>query len=514
MLSRKEIEKITNICTSEIINRKGNNAYDIIDKLLERNVNVIDILNIISKIQSQIGELWALNMITISDEHYATQITLDLLGNIANKLKLIDSIKEKFKGSALLFVVEGELHYIGLKMFSLLLSKIGWDVDFLGQSMPLNDLLSSISNQNKKYDLVAISVTLSTNLPALIKTLKNIKTHPLLNESVIIIGSKLFNSVKHYKSFEKDLLLSDYMVTNIFDGLKITLALQKISIKTRKELEQLISFEQQRYQQLKETERLKEEYLSMISHELRTPLIPIKGYTEMLLKSDIMGSITENQRKALQSIYRNIEKEEYLVSDIFDILKLELGELRIVKKEVIISRIFSDVINDLKPLAEEEKVTLLSDIKTTLTNTVFCDKKRIEQVLSNLIKNSIDFVPKENGKIILIAEEEKENRFKEANNKNNTYTEIENSSNIIFSIKDNGPGIPSDKTNNVFKKFYQIDTNANRKHTGTGLGLVICKGIVEAHGGNIWIDKNKIGQFVIKFSIPLSDKKVNKNIGY
>lgn len=65
MLSRKEIEKITNICTSQIIYRKGNNAYDIIDKLLERNVNVIDILNIISKIQSQIGELWAKNMITI-----------------------------------------------------------------------------------------------------------------------------------------------------------------------------------------------------------------------------------------------------------------------------------------------------------------------------------------------------------------------------------------------------------------------------------------------------------------
>jgi signal transduction histidine kinase len=161
--------------------------------------------------------------------------------------------------------------------------------------------------------------------------------------------------MKYYKSFEKDLLLANYMVTNIFGGLKITRALQRISIKTRKELEQLISFEQQRYQQLKKTERLKEEYLSMISHELRTPLIPIKGYTEMLLELDKMGSITENQRKALQSIYRNIKKEKYLVSDIFDILKLELGELRIIKKEVIISRIVSDVINDLKPLAEEKK---------------------------------------------------------------------------------------------------------------------------------------------------------------
>ena len=78
---------------------------------------------------------------------------------------------------------------------------------------------------------------------------------------------------------------------------------------------------------------------------------------------------------------------------------------------------------------------------------------------------------------------------------------------MIFTVKDNGRGIPKDKVGNLFKKFYQIDTSATRKHSGTGLGLVICKGIVEAHGGKIWVDKNHKNGFSIKFTLPIIDPK-------
>ena len=76
---------------------------------------------------------------------------------------------------------------------------------------------------------------------------------------------------------------------------------------------------------------------------------------------------------------------------------------------------------------------------------------------------------------------------------------------MIFTVKDNGRGIPKDKVDNLFKKFYQIDTSATRKHSGTGLGLVICKGIVEAHGGKIWVDKTQKNGFSIKFTLPISN---------
>jgi signal transduction histidine kinase len=79
-------------------------------------------------------------------------------------------------------------------------------------------------------------------------------------------------------------------------------------------------------------------------------------------------------------------------------------------------------------------------------------------------------------------------------------------SNVIFSVEDNGQGIPPEKVDKLFQKFYQIDTSSTRQHGGTGLGLVICKGIVEAHGGKIWVDQSYKGGTSIKFSLPRSRK--------
>jgi signal transduction histidine kinase len=163
-------------------------------------------------------------------------------------------------------------------------------------------------------------------------------------------------------------------------------------------------------------------------------------------------------------------------------------------------------LNDLKSILEEKQISIITEINTK--SIVYCDQKRIEQVLSNLIKNSIDFVPEKNGKIILVAKETKETKKE----RNKTYY----SSNIMFTIQDNGPGIPHDKIGNLFKKFYQMDTSATRKHTGTGLGLVICKGLIEAHSGRIWIDNNHKDGFKIMFSIPQynnnkNSESINKN---
>jgi signal transduction histidine kinase len=246
--------------------------------------------------------------------------------------------------------------------------------------------------------------------------------------------------------------------------------------------------------ELIETENKKEEFISMIAHELRSPLVPIKGYTEMLLISKKMGQLTDIQKKALSSIYRNVKKQESLVEDILDVYKLDLGKIILSKEEVLISQMFTNVLNDLKSLLEAKQISVITELNLNKKSTVYCDQKRIEQVLSNLIKNSIDFVPEKNGKITVIAEGTKELE-KETN-------KVHHSSNVMFTIQDNGPGMPQDKIGNLFKKFYQMDTSATRKHTGTGLGLVICKGLIEAHNGRIWIDSNHKEGFKIMFSIP------------
>ncbi len=147
-------------------------------------------------------------------------------------------------------------------------------------------------------------------------------------------------------------------------------------------------------------------------------------------------------------------------------------------------------------------------INTKIGNTVYCDEKRIEQVLSNLIKNSVDFVPKSKGKITITISE-KESQFAKKTDDSH-YDQGSMLSNIVFTVKDNGKGIPDEKIDLLFKKFFKIDTTMTRKHGSTGLGLVICKDIVEAHGGTIWIDRNYTKGASILFTIPVSmDTTIN-----
>ncbi|TVP41047.1 HAMP domain-containing sensor histidine kinase [Candidatus Nitrosocosmicus arcticus] len=249
-------------------------------------------------------------------------------------------------------------------------------------------------------------------------------------------------------------------------------------------------------QQLKENDRAKNEFISMISHELRTPLVPIRGYIEMLLKPEKTGILNEKQRKAVETIYRNEKKLESLVENILDIYKIDMGILILNKKEISISSLLNNVINDLKSAIEEKCASVVTEINTVAIKSVTCDEKRIEQVLSNLIKNSLDFVPNKAGNIILRVETLREQRNERDS------IEYPGKNQLVFSVEDNGTGIPVDKMNKLFHKFYQIDLAITRKYGGTGLGLAICWDIIEAHGGKIWIDKEYRDGAAFRFTIP------------
>ena len=289
-------------------------------------------------------------------------------------------------------------------------------------------------------------------------------------------------------------------------------SLKRTTVTLKRSNEQLIDKEnelQEANKVLLHTERQKEEFISMISHELRTPLVPIKGYAEMLLKGT-MGELNTNQLKAILSIVRNVEKQEALVEDVLDVYKLDMGKINLLRKKAIsIKDVVTDIINDLNSLTKEKKVQLLSQIETSDPDPmIVADRKRIEQVIANLIKNSIDFVPKETGKIVLKIEEQtgKDPRTATAT------TAITATAVYVFSVEDNGMGIPVDKMDSLFNKFYQVDTTATRKHGGTGLGLAISRGLVEAHGGVIWIDKEFKNGTRIKFTIPAGASAMTREL--
>lgn len=248
-------------------------------------------------------------------------------------------------------------------------------------------------------------------------------------------------------------------------------------------------------EELVNTETAKEEFLSMISHELKTPLTPLKMYSEMLLQTKSFGDLNEKQLKAMKMILRSISQLELLINDIFDVYKLDIGKLKLIKKEVQVASLVKENMSELELLMRLKQIQFNAEmIPPSEKVNVLCDPRRIGQVIVNLVKNSVDFVPEKGGKITIKTEAA---YSKQTNNGNSNY--------VVFTIEDNGSGIPFEKIDNLFKKFYQIDTSAKRKHGGTGLGLAICKGIVEGHGGKIWVDTNYTQGTSIKFTLPIAD---------
>lgn len=248
-------------------------------------------------------------------------------------------------------------------------------------------------------------------------------------------------------------------------------------------------------EELVNTETAKEEFLSMISHELKTPLTPLKMYAEMLLKIRSMGELNEKQLKAMKMILRSISQLELLVNDIFDVYKLDIGKLQLNKKVVQVASLVKENMSELGLLMRDKQIQFNAEIIPPSEKVnVLCDPRRIGQVLANLIKNSVDFVPDKGGRITIRTEA---GYSKQTNDGNSNY--------VVFTIEDNGSGIPFEKIINLFKKFYQVDTSTKRKHGGTGLGLAICNGIVEGHGGKIWVDTKHSQGAMIKFTLPIAD---------
>src|SRR5438105_3064024 len=147
---------------------------------------------------------------------------------------------------------------------------------------------------------------------------------------------------------------------------------------------------------LKKLSRVKDEFLTMITHELKTPLVPINSYVDILL-SEVLGPINEAQKNRLEIMKSSSKSLLKLISDILDAQKIELGQLTLKKESYDISEIIKETVNKMKPIVERNGISITTDLHERIF--CLCDKIRIEQVLSNLIANSLDFCSKESGKI-------------------------------------------------------------------------------------------------------------------
>ncbi|HEX5186370.1 MAG TPA: HAMP domain-containing sensor histidine kinase [Nitrososphaeraceae archaeon] len=249
------------------------------------------------------------------------------------------------------------------------------------------------------------------------------------------------------------------------------------------------------FQQLKQEDILKIEFVNLVAHELRTPLQSIIGYVEMI------KTYPERTSRFLQPMERNTQRLHRLIEDILDITRIENGRLKLKKTTFDMNEKIVNVIRDLTPNRNVNDVNNNSranhKVKFIFQPTkepimVFADKERIYQVVSNLIKNSLKFIPSVDGKIEITLEKVK--------NEDDT-----NKEGISVKIKDNGKGIDKEILPHLFEKF------VTKSEKGTGLGLYISKNIIEAHNGKIWIETNNNTNnpddtgAIFRFTLPLNN---------
>lgn len=225
-----------------------------------------------------------------------------------------------------------------------------------------------------------------------------------------------------------------------------------------------------RGQQLaEEANRLKSRFLSMVSHELRTPLNLISGLSDLLLRESLNRQSAEDVRlrEDLERIYINAQHLDDLLRDVLDLARDEVGQLHLAHEAVNLHEVLEPVTVIARVLAHEKSLAWRTEISCELP-WIWGDRTRLRQVLLNLVNNAVKFTTK--GEIVLRVTKQDQM--------------------VRISVRDTGLGIPRDEQSTIFDEFRQSERTAARGYGGLGLGLAICRRLVELHGGQIAVQSS------------------------
>ena len=231
------------------------------------------------------------------------------------------------------------------------------------------------------------------------------------------------------------------------------------------EREQLLSREHELRQTAEEANRLKDEFLAIMSHELRNPLNVILGYAELLLRTDEIKK-SDNLRRMADAVKRNAVAQSKLIRDLLDLSRLRSGKLELNRENVSPVASIENAIETVRIDAEGKGI----DIEVIAPDDVMfvrADPVRLEQIIWNLLNNSVKFTPR-GGRITVRLEEDGDE--------------------IVLTVSDNGQGIDSTFLPHIFEIFRQADASTNRSQQGMGIGLAVVQQLVELHGGSVTAD--------------------------
>jgi len=232
-------------------------------------------------------------------------------------------------------------------------------------------------------------------------------------------------------------------------------------------------------ERLEELDKLKSDFVSNVSHELRTPLTAIKGSADNMLDG-LTGPLNEKQTRYLTRIKANTDRLARLINDILDLSRIETGRVELHLASLRLVPLAQEVTDHLVPVAAAKNISV--EVAASDTGvTAWADRDKVTQVLTNLIGNDVKFTPSD-GKVTVAIERKGEEW-------------------VELSVADTGPGIPREESQRIFDKFYQIAEGATSTK-GTGLGLAISKGLIELHGGQIWVESEVDKGSTFFFTLP------------
>ncbi|MCK5247384.1 HAMP domain-containing protein [Candidatus Bipolaricaulota bacterium] len=243
------------------------------------------------------------------------------------------------------------------------------------------------------------------------------------------------------------------------------------------ELAQLALSFNQMAEKLAQTEDMRRQLIGDVAHELRTPLTTIKGYMEGLI-----DGVLPVETETFQQVHHEADRLQRLVYDLQELSRVEAGAYELNLQPVQVSTLMADVTARLSRQFEEKEVVLETDIPSSLPR-VLADKDRIDQVLTNVVGNALQYTPA-GGRVWVTATLQGKK--------------------IFIAVHDTGIGISPEHLPNLFTRFYRVEKSRSRAVGGSGIGLTIAKYLVEAHGGRIWAENAPDGGACFTFTLPVS----------
>ena len=297
-------------------------------------------------------------------------------------------------------------------------------------------------------------------------------------QEIAYSNQKAQNSAKDNESGEifglgednSEVLLRDYYVINTLSGIHtpVEINFAVISSDSDKYVGVIRDVSVQ-----KETERLRDDFIATLTHDMRTPLLAAIQTLKYFLEGAI-GTLDDKQKVLLSTMLQSNEDLLGLVNALLEVYRFESGKLELCKTNFSIKDLVNQCYKELAPLAKNKSIDLKFNFELDDDTHIFADRAEIKRVITNLCGNAINYTNKD-GEINVLAK-------------------VQNGD-FIFSVSDNGNGIPKEDIPNLFKRFSQ--GTLKKRSTGTGLGLYLSRQIIEAHGGKIWVDSklNKGSEF-------------------